>query len=396
MTFRELLEKYKEGALTEEEKKLVEGELEKNEAINDYLAEKLDITSNFTSTEETQSDITTKKVRKTVNRKLFKVVALSVIIVFIILLSVKYIVSPLVASQYYNPSKHTMEKFSEDFLYDLRALNEVVNPGYGISYASAQDNGFGNYSLNFKSTNLFTGESSSITGSLNQNQSVAVPEYFMNNFGVTFNPLWIDTADSEFYDENVEIALKKSEEEIAFLKKLPNTSYVSAYMLLEKNLTLEELRELMYKYKNLKFNWCAVKVSNKRLEKPIGFRITPYGDCSGKDTSYYKKYPALLLSDYFKTNDPDNSAGLLPGYRKHFLSLLQYLSDHSEVAETLTHFDLNFDEYLSYVKSNGINIYGVLVFGSPEALVSLYENEHIKSIDIDNVLPSIYSTKYSN
>ena len=120
MTFRELLEKYKEGTLTEEEKKLVEDELEKNEAINDYLAENLDLTSSFNSTEEIQSDITTSKVRKTVNHRLLKVVALSVIIVFAILFSVKYIVSPLISSQYYNPTKYSLSKYDQNFIFDLR------------------------------------------------------------------------------------------------------------------------------------------------------------------------------------------------------------------------------------------------------------------------------------
>ena len=42
MTFRELLEKYKKGTATEAERALVEAELEKSEAIADYLAEGLE------------------------------------------------------------------------------------------------------------------------------------------------------------------------------------------------------------------------------------------------------------------------------------------------------------------------------------------------------------------
>ena len=74
-------------------------------------------------------------------------------------------------------------------------------------------------------------------------------------------------------------------------------------------------------------------------------------------------------------------------------SLLKYLSDHDDAVKALSHFDLDFDKYLEYVETNGINVYGVLVFGTPDDIVSLYENENILTIDIDNVLPSIYSTK---
>ena len=38
MTFRELLDKYRAGQASEEERAMVEAELEKSEAIADYLA----------------------------------------------------------------------------------------------------------------------------------------------------------------------------------------------------------------------------------------------------------------------------------------------------------------------------------------------------------------------
>ncbi|MEG2017238.1 MAG: anti sigma factor C-terminal domain-containing protein [Clostridium sp.] len=393
MTFRELLEKYKEGTLTEEEKKLVESELEKNEAINDYLAENLDLTSSFNSNEEIQSDITTNKVRKTVNRKLLKVVALSVIIVFAILFSVKYIISPLVSSQYYNPTKHSLSKYDQDFIFDLRALNEVVNPGYGISYASAQDNGFGNYMLTFESNNLFTQEKFPLSSELKKNEPYGMYAYMNTSRTIRYSTLWSDSKTSDSYKQMLEFEKKNTLEKVDYLKELPNTSYVSAYMLLDKELTLDDLRELMFKYESLRFNWAAIRVSDERIELPIGFRIDPDGDCDNMDKSYYKKYPSLLLSDYFVTSDPDSSSGFVPGYRKHFKSLLKYLSDHDDAVKSLSHFSLDFDQYLNYIETNGINVYGVLVFGTPDDIASLYENENILTIDIDNVLPSIYSTK---
>ena len=42
MSYREKLEKYKKNQLPEEEKKKVEDEIEKAEAINEYLADELE------------------------------------------------------------------------------------------------------------------------------------------------------------------------------------------------------------------------------------------------------------------------------------------------------------------------------------------------------------------
>ena len=49
MTFRELLDKYRAGQASEEERALVEAELEKSEAIADYLAEQVEDCLLYTS-----------------------------------------------------------------------------------------------------------------------------------------------------------------------------------------------------------------------------------------------------------------------------------------------------------------------------------------------------------
>lgn len=393
MTFRELLEKYKQGTLTEKEKLLVESELEKNEAINDYLAENLDLNNICDDNPTTATNSTTKKIKHTVNLKLAKIVAISVTLVFAIIFATKYIVSPLVASQYYNPTKHTIEKNNTDFFYDLRALNELTNPGYGIRNALSEDNGFGSYSLTIECGNLFTQESSTFNTNLKKNRQIDTYDYLNIRSFVLYNPSWFDP---KLRESGQRMAFDKisSAKKIEYLKKLPITSYVSAYILLDNPLTLEALEGLRSSYTDLEFNWAAVLVSDDSVERPVGFRMQFHGDATSNDLSYYKKYPALVLNDYLY-NDTDSSNGIIPGYEKHFKSLLQYLSDNNEAVKALTYYNLDFNQYLDYIETNGINVYGLLVFGTPDEIVSLYENENMKTINIDNVLPSIYSTKYN-
>lgn len=394
MTFSELLKKYKEGTLTEEEKILVENELEKNEAINNYLAENLELDSITSTIDERPSVISAKKVRKSVNHKLFKVILLSVAIVFSIILSINYIVSPLIASKYYNPTKHSLSKYQSNFVFDVRALNELINPGYGISYASAENNGFGNYTLSLESNNLFTKEKTSINYILKKNEPYARYNYFdNNNNAIRYNPLWSESKSSEAYKKELEYKEKETKEIINYLAKLPNTNYVSSYVLFGEDITLNELRELMYKYPSLKFNWTAIRVSNEKVQLPLGFRIDPSGDCQTMDTDYYNKYPALLLGDYLRTDDADSANGLVPIYTKHFKSLLEYLAHNTDFVNALTNFDLDFDKYLNFIENNGIKSYGALIYGNPNDIIDFYENENILTIDIDNVLPSIYSSK---
>lgn len=393
MTFRELLEKYKEGTLTEEEKRLVESELEKNEAINDYLAENLDLTSSFNSTEEIQSDITTNKVRKTVNRRLLKVVALSVILVFAILFSVKYIVSPLVSSQYYNPTSKNLDGIRYDLFYDIRSITEVTLPGYNLNGAYVEDLGFGNYKLSFTRTNSFNIESEVSNVELKKNEKFCNTfEEFYGRSYIMWGSLLGMTERNSNYKDILTSEKKKNIERLEHLKELPPSSYVSAFIMFNNNLSMQELYDLMCEYQDVNFEWAAIKVADEEINLPIGFRLNPNGDSSSNSDAYYEKYPALTLGDYIINSNHSGSESLFPrGYELHFKTLMQYLSERPEAVSALSYNTLDFESYLNYITKNGVNTYAVLVYANVDDLLTLCENDIIKIINIDNVLPSKYS-----
>lgn len=396
MNFHELLEKYKEGTLTEEEKLLVESELEKNEAINDYLSEGFDF--NATNNEaETSTLITPKKIKSSVNKKLVKIVVISVILVFAIILGTKYIVSPLVASKYYNPTTQSMDEFSQDIFFDLRAINEVTNPGFGINGAYATSNGFGEYDFYFDRTNLLTGETSRLGAQISKNMKIGSFRDFFDNTSYLYNELWSHPRNSEEFNEALSHELKLTEDKIQHLKELPSNSYVSAYVYLNKDLSMKELSDLVHSYGDLRFMWAAVRVTDDRLTVPIGFRPDPNGDGSTGSTSYYKEYPALFMGDYFiEESGSVSDRWLSIGYTKHFTSLMKYLSNRPKAVEAFLSPEINFKDYDKYIDENGVNTYALLIYANVEDLLSFYEKEDILTINIDNVLPSIYSTKNKN
>ena len=92
MNFKELLDRYKNGTATEEEIKLVKREIEKYEAIEEYLAEKMDL--DFISLKEDEKlKEETIGIKKSVNRRLRRVVIASVSIVLAIILGIFFIIS---------------------------------------------------------------------------------------------------------------------------------------------------------------------------------------------------------------------------------------------------------------------------------------------------------------
>ena len=84
MTFRELLDKYRAGQASEEERALVEAELEKSEAIADYLAEQVEDALGAAETQAPAGEV--RHIQKKVNRRLRRTAVWAACIVLAVLL----------------------------------------------------------------------------------------------------------------------------------------------------------------------------------------------------------------------------------------------------------------------------------------------------------------------
>ena len=132
MKFEELMERYKKGVATDEEKQLVEQELEKHEAIQEYLADiDLNLGTIWNDNEQYKNEST--KIIKSVNSKLWRVVFTSIGIMIALIIGIFFIISPLIDSLYYNPLKVTVGDVENDIYFDMQAITELNYPGYTLS-----------------------------------------------------------------------------------------------------------------------------------------------------------------------------------------------------------------------------------------------------------------------
>jgi hypothetical protein len=73
--------------------------------------------------------------------------------------------------------------------------------------------------------------------------------------------------------------------------------------------------------------------------------------------------------------------------------MLKYVNDRKEAVAALDKNEIKSEYYksaLNYVESNGINIYGILIHGEAKELLKFLNDEKIKTIEINGVLPSKY------
>ena len=205
MTFRELLEKYRAGQASEEERALVEAELEKSEAIADYLAEQVEDELGTAETQAPAGEV--RHIQKKMNRRLRRTAAWAACIVLAVLLGVRFVASPLVASLYYQPNEKGFgtsiegepDTECEAIALDLTALYSLTAPGNTVNSVTARPEGFGRYTLTYELRDWLTGETDQISGTLDASQTGGWVRTFGSNFALaTMESIadWGNLADS--------------------------------------------------------------------------------------------------------------------------------------------------------------------------------------------------------
>jgi hypothetical protein len=393
MNYRELLERYKEGLISDEEKQSIEQDIEKYEAIEEYLSESIDIDLNPLSTirEGVEHNEETIKIKRSVNSRLRRVVYTSVAIVLCILIGIFYVVSPLVDSWYYNPAKATVGKSSSDINFDLYALTELNMPGNSLTsdvYVDRQ--GFGKYDIGFFRTNLFTLEKNYVTtkikrGERHKNYTEAIDDIGLNYF-----------TDVRFPALSPEKANGQKQRVMDHIMQLNPVSYLSANLIFEKDLTMEELRKLEVKYPDIDFIWAGIRTapSDKKTTQLIGINLIKSNVILSREEIVEEKYPAFHILEWLVNprglGDSEMSLEA-KAYELHYKSLLQYMIDRKEATKVLDSNPGKSEYYksaLNYTEDSGIKTFGVLVYANSKDVIELVKNESIKLVELNQVLAS--------
>lgn len=314
-------------------------------------------------------------------------------IIFLILFSAYYVVSSMVNSLYYNPSQKSVGKYEEDLYFDLKAFTELNLPGHAVVNSHSQKLGFGEHNIFFEQLNLFNREIKYIDFKIKRNIRMGKFHYLFDSYYLGF----IDIKQPD--TERTKFAKLQSKQFINHIKELNHVSYVSAYIVSAEDLNLKEFDDLSRKYNNkISFKWVGVRTESKGKATNYLSGFNPnFNDGSvSSDSADKNKYPYLQLVDYMtdeENSNKFNDGSMVEAYTKHFTSLLKYVNDREEAVRALDSSSTKVDYYknaLNYIEKNGISIYGFLIYGEARELVEFINNEKIKSIEINGVLPSRY------
>ena len=437
MTYRELLQLYKQGKLDMEKKKQVEAEIEKQDAISEFLYEEGDI-PDFSdlengedcfnnlddknqkaewqdskidgNIEKRQGNLQSKReddfneqfmkeIRHSIRKAFIKMGTIVGAVVLIFVLCAVFILPKAVSKFYYDPNEAagayegmTTIRMS----LDLSVYSELYLPGNYRDQVNAVSRGYGEYDIVIPQTYTWTGKFTSVSGRLVRGKLTLYDNNILSRPALMFylpgdeNAWEAWETDENGKETKVDTEARK-QESIQYSKEEISgyndndwyTAYVSINELMDYKDFIDWFEKLSDK-KDLEWGnlWCAVHTEEEDGycgEPNIGF--CPYA--SGSGMSWDKdKYPYLSLLD---NADAYNEAEVTDAdiMQTHFTSMLSYMQDHDDILSMMgqsTDYQEDYQNMIDYVKKSGLKIHGFAISTKKKTLLELYKEDVVSYI----------------
>ena len=437
MTYRELLQLYKQGKLDMEKKKQVEAEIEKQDAISEFLYEEGDI-PDFSdlengedcfnnlddknqkaewqdskidgNIEKRQGNLQSKReddfneqfmkeIQRSIRKAFIKMGTIVGAVVLLFVLCAVFILPKAVSKLYYDPNEAagayegmTTTRMS----LDLSVYSELYLPGNYRDQVNAVSRGYGEYDIVIPQTYTWTGKFTSVSGRLVRGKLALYDNNILSRPALMFylpgdeNAWEAWETDENGKETKVDTEARK-QESIQYSKEEISgyndndwyTAYVSINELMDYKDFIDWFEKLSDK-KDLEWGnlWCAVHTEEEDgycSEPNIGF--CPYA--SGSSMSWDKeKYPYLSLLD---NADPYNEAEVTDAdiMQTHFTSMLSYMQDHDDILSMMgqsTDYQEDYQNMIDYVKKNGLKIHGFAISTKKKTLLELYKEDVVSYI----------------
>ena len=422
MKYKELLELYREGKLSKEEAEKVSYDIERQDAISEYLFDTDSLDEEFEFDSATSSDEPrqkgaadaegfAKEIKKSIRKAFIKAGAIAVAAAVAIVLLAQFALPGLVDKMYYQPDEELTKKVDDIGInrmsIDIMVYSELFLPGKSFDTVNVRKNGYGDYDLTFNQSAYIQGLTPQVSGHLKRNKLVLYDEMvmekpFANCFEWTQHDFkYVENGDESYIDPKGRLSAqikdetysrgsvsnKATSEEI--IKDMNSDDYYIAYINFDKLMSFNEALKYM-ESDNIHFKWLGVitKENGYSIDN-LGFEIRESGRYlrDYNDSNELKKYPNLMIdpSEYHKENNPEKLA------KEHFISLLKYYRDQDsfrKIIEGDVHDEDDqddkeyYNEIIKYIEKNGLSIHGFGCITDKATLQDLIKEKAIYTIDV--------------
>ena len=388
MDYRKLIEDYKNGTLDEAQEKQVAADIEKHEAISDYLMENAEIPGleeiSLSSGKGALSDgeaergscDTAAQIKKLIRRAFVKAGVIVGTAVLALTLAVLFLLPRFVDCFYYNPceiagvTENGIE--TNRMTLDMAVWSELNIPGGYRDQVRSEREGYGSYSIYIPQFSSYTGVFSDTAGKLTRDKlTVYNPNVFKGFPANAFSDV---------------PALNRSGLSVSGSDLgLPSDDRMyRAYVTLDKVMSYRELAAWCRANSAYSPEWCTICVrTDEGFTSPayeLGFR---YGTTCNEIRFDSEAYPLLSIFSVFEKNGTAEIWQLPEAdMTRHVVSLLRYTEDHRQMASMMNR-ELakgGYADFADQIEKNGLYVYGFSVVGTGEEIRSLAETDHIAAI----------------
>lgn len=362
MTFRELLEKYKNQTATPEERKQVEAELEKYNALTEYLLEQ-DVDMEGEDLAGQQEEL--QKIDRSMKKRGRRIIAIAVVIACVVmgaLTAFQPVISKVI---WYDPTEQDLQQYSYDISCHLAVLAELTMPEVQMESVMITEKGWGQYDLQVQQREWSSGEYLWEDGTVTRGKIQLKSNVYQYSVINAFS-----RGTAEFGNS----VMTESAEAKAALADLPEYMQMEAYVSLGKDWTMEELENFAAQQDGY-LGWVGVRTSpeDQQFLPLMGFDADSSGYIWENVDAAYPFYELSMHED----------VPLSEAWEKHFLALLQYSVDHGDFYARLNQSNdhgSTCQMVQEYVTENGVKTYGFLYYGTPAEMRKLLENEDVEGI----------------
>lgn len=372
MTFKEAMEHYRAGTATEEERQLVEQELEKSQLIAEYLDAQWDDRVSVPAAPMEEM----KQVRKTLRRRNALIVLTSLVLAAALLLAVVYIGIPAAEKLYWDPAANSYGMpYSTDLELMLSAYAELFCPDINIASVTETKTGFASYDISIQYWNANRGGDNHFVSCTIEKGVLEIPTGVLRHCAVNI----FDRATYPFYpaSENWEGNVREK------LEQLPEYITVTAAVSFPEDKSMAELLEFRDGLQDGSVGWVGIRTAPEDEQLLPLCGMNPFAGGSVR-TQLNEYYPC------FDLKGADVSAEDL---ETHFKSLLRFSADQAAagtgIAEESRLNRCYYTQVLEYVEENGVYSYGCFVSGTPETILALIESGAVSQVWIEDIWISI-------
>lgn len=389
MKYNELLELYKKGELDDSQKAKVSEDIEKHEAISNYLIENDDMFAGdfegtTTAEEENGASDFGNAIKSAVRKAFIKAGIITSCVVLAIVFFTIFALPKIVSCFYYNPSKElTFDTlggpYTSQFELDYAAYSELMLPGKYRFQSIVNDLGYGNYDITLIQNVAYDHNPFiNVSGRIEKNNLILYNPNIIEQ--PTGNAFAFDVAGVNKYTFTSNTAAAGAiEDNRDYIDSLYDGRTYKAFITLDTVMSYTDFEKWCEENDEYP-EWLALctKAEDGSYETGCIWGTKTINGSCGAQRFDEKKYPYLTP---FSMHELDDKNGDI--MKQHVISMLSYLHDQDKF-DKLVELDR---DYLKYrednVKANGLYVYGYVIMTDKEALKATFEKEHVGYIYVD-------------